>query len=64
MSRTSLYRWLDLRRKLKNVEEKHHKESDNYERWADVCLNCGLKLHTREKYCPNCGEIMDSYKED
>lgn len=55
--------WLNIRRKLKNVENKYQKESDNYSKYADVCLNCGMKLHVPEKYCPNCGKIMDSWKE-
>jgi rubrerythrin len=29
----------------------------------DVCLSCGFKLHSPAKKCPNCGKIMDSYKE-
>ena len=56
----SLLYWLHFRNKMKNVEKKYPKESDRYNSYADVCLNCGLKLHTPEKYCPNCGKIMDS----
>lgn len=28
----------------------------------DICLNCGFKLHSPAKNCPNCGKLLDSYK--
>ena len=28
----------------------------------DVCLNCGFKLHSPAKNCPNCGKPMKSWK--
>jgi uncharacterized OB-fold protein len=52
-----------LKGELERIAEKYPKESDSYKNYADRCLNCGLRLHVPEKYCPNCGKLMDSWKD-
>ena len=41
------------------MDAKYPKKKTTY----DVCLNCGFKLHSPEKNCPNCGKPMDFYTE-
>ena len=55
--------YLHRKRKFDAIKKKYPKESDRYKDYADRCLNCGLRLHVPEKYCPNCGKLMDSWKE-
>ena len=55
----SIYR-TERKSKKELMDAKYPKKKTPY----DVCLNCGFKLHSSEKNCPNCGKPMEFYSQE